>query len=416
MNYEFLEELTQKVKDSNISKKEKDIFKNCLYNTFTKTIKEIDDDNIYVITGDIEAMWLRDSTMQILPLMYVDDKKALDIVRRVINRQFFYLNIDSYANAFNESANARHWADDDNDICDWVWERKYEIDSIALPMWLLNKYYYRTFDKKTLLDKKEIIEKLIKQIKLEQNHDNSSYLFIRNNDWKMDQLENNGKGSKVSYTKMSWQAFRPNDDVCKYHYNIPGNLLISKALEDASEIWKEFDIDLSNSMLNLSKEIREGIEEFGTYNHEKYGKIYAYEVDGLGNYELIDDANMPSLLSMPFFGIDNEIIRNTRKFILSKDNRYFYEGEYFYGIGSSHTPEGYIWHLAIANELLTSNDIEDKEKLLKLMADSDADTGLMHESFYKDNPKEYTREFFSWANSMYFLSVLDLITQKIDKK
>lgn len=407
MKFEFLDSLVEKVnKKSFLTDKQKRIFEKTLYNTFTKTIME-DENGLYIITGDIQAMWLRDSTLQVLPLIYVDDKEADLILKKTIERQFFYLNKDAYANAFNQRSNGRHWAKDDNDLSDWVWERKYEIDSIAFPLFLLNKYIEKTSDKSILDENLEIIDKLLDQIILEQNHKNSSYYFVRNNDWPNDQLENEGHGRPTKEIGLTWSAFRPSDDACYYHYNVPGNILLYLELEKIAKYID--DKNLNQKTIELAKTIKDAIYKYAVFEDEAYGKIFAYEIDGFGNKLMIDDANLPNLLSLKYFGLDDEISKNTRNFVLSEKNPYFYEGKYAKGLGSSHTKKGHVWHIALLTEVLVTDDIEKKKELLEIIENTDAGTFLMHEGFDPDNPEDFTREFFSWANSMFVLAILQMI-------
>ena len=324
MKFEFLDKLIEKVNQSFLSDKQKKIFEKTLKNTFTKTISE-DENGLYIITGDIEAMWLRDSTLQVLPLIYVDDIEADYILKKTIERQFFYLDIDPYANAFNQGPNGRHWAEDDNDLSDWVWERKYEIDSIAFPFFLLNKYIEKTSDKSLLEENLDLIDRLLDQIILEQNHENSSYYFIRNNDWPNDQLENQGHGRPTKEIGLTWSAFRPSDDACYYHYNVPGNILLYLELENLGNLMEEEG--LKSKTLKLAETIKDAVYIHAVYTDPDYGDIFAYEVDGFGSKLLIDDANLPNLLSLKYFGLDDEISKNTRNFVLSEKNPYYYQGK-----------------------------------------------------------------------------------------
>ena len=119
---------------------------------------------------------------------------------------------------------------------------------------------------------------------------------------------------------------------------------------------------------------------------------------------MLDDANIPSLLSAPYIGyIDsvNQTYQNTRKFLLSEDNPYYFEGKYAKGIGSRHTPDQYVWHMALVMQGMTSDDKEEKRELLEMLAATDADTGYLHEGFDVNDPKQYTREWFTWPNSLF---------------
>ena len=157
-------------------------------------------------------------------------------------------------------------------------------------------------------------------------------------------------------------------------------------------------------MNELADEIEEGIKKFAVSE-----RGFAYEVDGLGNSLFIDDANVPSLLSLPYLEVcapDDELYLKTRYRVTSEANPYFFAGAAATGIGSQHTPEGYIWPIAIAMQALTSTSTTDLDRVLDLLEGNDANTGMMHESFHKDDSTRFTREWFSWADMTYLELVL----------
>ena len=164
------------------------------------------------------------------------------------------------------------------------------------------------------------------------------------------------------------------------------------------------ECDLTKEILTLKKQITEGIKKYGTFEHEQFGKVYACEVDGFGNRKVMDDANIPSLISAPYLGYldsKDEVYQNTRKMLLSKENPYYFEGKFAKGIGSPHTPDNFIWHLALSMQGLTSNNKTEMSEILDMMINTDGDTGFMHEGFNSDNPKEFTRPWFTWSNSLF---------------
>lgn len=416
---EIVKELTSKVKESDdLSPDIKKIFEKAINNTFTTTMKETERGDVFVITGDIEAMWLRDSSGQIRPLFYVDSKEADELIRKVLKRQIFCLDKDIYANAFNQSASGRSWSDKDITDFDspWVWERKYELDSLCYVMEVAYMYYEKTHDK-TIFDEKfiEVLEKIVDLIKLEQNHENSTYEFERPDPWaSSDSLRNGKRGTEVALTGMSWTGFRPSDDSCLYQYLIPSNAFATVALKRLAKALRhaEIRLDLCEKMCDLACEIDQAIREYGIIEDEDFGEIYAYETDGLGSYNLMDDANIPSLLSLPYLGyVDKKdpIYKNTRAFILSDKNKNYFEGKAAKGIGSDHTPKDYIWHLALAMELMTADSREDMDRILAYFEKTHAGKHLMHEGFDKDDSSKYTRDWFSWANSIFVEAVLRYI-------
>ncbi|WP_127492506.1 glycoside hydrolase family 125 protein [Paenibacillus glycanilyticus] len=387
------------------------LFKNCFPNTLETTTKLLDDGTTFVITGDIPAMWLRDSVEQVMHYVPFakDDADLQRIIGGLIKLHMRNIVIDPYANAFNEMANDWHWnTDDKTDMSPWVWERKFELDSICFSMRLAFAYWKETgradiFD----ADFKVAMRAAVDLWKREQHHfERSPYRFERDNGIMTDSLMNDGIGMPVNYTGMIWSGFRPSDDACDFHYNIPDNMFAVVTLRQMREI-AEFvfrDLSFEKEMAKLEREINHGIQLYGIYRHPEFGPIYAYETDGFGNYCLMDDAGTPGLISIPYLGYvdgDDPIYRNTRRFALSKENPFYYEGTAAKGIGSPHTPPGYIWHMALSMQGLTAKTDEEMLDMIAVLEATDADTGFMHEGFHSDDPSVFTRKWFAWSNSLF---------------
>lgn len=416
----FLNEQTARVMDKLGNTKLAKMFDNCYRSTMETTVQACEDGTTFVITGDIPAMWLRDSSAQVTHYIAhaAESEAVMEMIEGLIRRQMRYILIDPYANAFNLEANGHCYSKDEEDQNPWVWERKYEVDSLCNPLHLAYRFWKKT-GKTGWAD--ETFHKAAKAIvdlwKVEQNHETDSpYLFRRENCVPSDTLTREGKGSLTGYTGMTWSGFRPSDDACEYGYLVPANLFAVRALAELAEMAEALlqDNALRDEATALAKEIQKGIETYGMVIHEKYGKMYAYETDGLGNYNLMDDANVPSLLSLPYLGCcskDDPIYLNTRNFILSKENPYYYEGTHAKGIGSPHTPPRYIWHIALVMQALTATDKQEIEELIKMLENTDGGTGFMHEGFHCDKPEEFTRDWFAWANSVFS----DLIQQYADQ-
>lgn len=396
------------------------LFKQCFPNTLETTTRLLDDGTTFVFTGDIPAMWLRDSSAQVrhyLPLA-AEDKELQRIIEGLVRRQIFYIGIDPYANAFNEEDNDNRYEEDLTELNPWVWERKYEIDSLCYPIQLSYLYWKETgltslFDEAYLRTMKTIVSLW----RTEQRHfEQSPYRFARTTGPKSDTLRNNRMGMPVNYTGMTWSGFRPSDDACTFGYLIPANMFASVVLDYMAEIADSAygDAQLQAAALELKEEIDYGIETYGIYRHPEFGDMYAYETDGFGNYNLMDDANVPSLLAIPYLGYadsDNPIYVNTRKFILSKHNRYYYEGKHAKGIGSPHTPHRYIWPIGLSMQAITSTDDAEIAQLLQMIMSTDAGTGYMHEGFHVDDPEQFTRPWFAWANSLFAELVYKLMKE-----
>jgi len=390
-------------------------FQACFANTWVTTVKQLPDGTTYLLTGDIPAMWLRDSVAQVRPYLVLAEKdpEIAQMISGLVERQFQYICLDPYANAFNEAANGAGHQDDQTKMSPWIWERKYEIDSLCYPIQLSYLLWKATGDASHF---NETFVKGVKEIlhlwEVEQNHEQSPYVFERETWRKEDTLINNGKGAPVGLTGMTWSGFRPSDDACLYGYLIPANMFAVVVLNYLQEIFTDIlkGENLIPQITKLRKEIQTGIETYGKVKSSHGDTIYAYEVDGKGGYQIMDDANVPSLLSAPYLGYCDEqdpTYLATRQVLLSQENPYYYEGEYALGIGSSHTPKHYVWPIALAMEGLTTPHKAEKKRILDLLVACDGGTNLMHEGFHVDDPKQYTREWFSWANMMFCELVMD---------
>ena len=385
-------------------------FKNCFLNTIETTVAKLDDGGYFVITGDIPAMWLRDSASQLSHyIRYANEDEDLkEIIRSVIAKHAYYINIDPYANAFNAVPNSKSHKDETDFYHDLIWERKYEVDSLCASIYLAYQYYMQTLDASIFTEEfHDMLEVIIAVFKLEQNHfQESRYFFNRTDCPETDTLPNGGKGNEVAFTGMTWSVFRPSDDRCVYGYLVPSNMMAVCALKKAAELLNAGyeDTRLESECRSLAFDIDEGIKTHGVYEHEKFGKIYAYEVDGKGDVRLMDDANSPSLLSAPYLGYaekDDEIYLNTRKFILSQSNPWYFEGSVAKGVGSPHTGLDKIWHIALTMQALTSLDEAEIKECINMLTTTHAGTFLMHESFNKNDDTDFTRPWFAWANSLF---------------
>lgn len=347
----FMEDITQKCGDIHADWAKN--FTAAFANTLLTTVKKQNDGTTFLLTGDIPAMWLRDSTAQVRPYLVIakEDEELADMISGLVKKQFFYINIDPYANAFNEEANGAGHQTDHTKMNDWIWERKYEIDSLCYPIQLAYLLYKNTgktdqFNQSFI----EGIKKILDVFKTEQDHEHSPYTFVRDTTRKEDTLINDGRGAKTAFTGMTWSGFRPSDDTCRYGYLVPSNMFAVVVLGYVEEIFQTIldDKEIVQQTQKLKKEIQEGIQNHGRTVNQKGQTIYAYEVDGMGNATVMDDSNVPNLIAAPYLGYcseQEEDYLQTRRTLLSKENPYFYEGKYAKGIGSSHTPEKYVGRL-----------------------------------------------------------------------
>lgn len=392
-----------------------EIFEKCYKNTLQTTVKKLTDGTSFVLTGDIPAMWLRDSTAQVMPYLTVakEDQELRKVLTGLVKRQITCILVDPYANAFNETENGASYHLDETKRHPLVWERKYEIDSLCYPIQLAYKLWQETGETNHLdVDFFKAVEIIVELWITEQHHEEKSeYRFERDTWRKEDTLDRQGRGPVHGYTGMTWSGFRPSDDACLYSYLIPANMFAVVVLGYLAEILQELQptSDLLTSVVTLQGEIKNGIETFGVVKNAAGEKVYAYEVDGLGNYSIMDDSNVPSLMSAPYLGycdVEDQLYQKTRGTLLSSENPYFYSGKYAQGIGSSHTPENYIWPIALSIQGITAKTKTEQEEIIKTLVATTGGTDLMHEGFDVDNPANFTRDWFSWANMMFCQLVL----------
>jgi hypothetical protein len=366
---------------------------------FTRTLTYLPDGSPFIITGDIPAMWLRDSTFQVKPLLHSNHPDVIELLIQVSKSQIRLFLIDPYANAFNPEPNGNCWHKDFPDQSPWVFERKFELDSWAAILHLarmIKETYGR--DDHMQIEYEQALNLMVDLAIKEQKHDRTSYRLIRENLVPHDSLSHDGYGAPIGYTGMVYSAFRPSDDACTYGYLVPSNLFFLRELKGLSEKY------LTPRVQKLITEVTLGIENFAIIDGR-----FAYEVDGLGNSLLIDDANVPSLLSLPYLEITSKSERTyqaTRKAILSTENPFYFVGKNAQGIGSQHTPAHHIWPISIAIQALTDASSDVMEKSLQLLENNDAGTGNMHESFNANDDQIFTREWFSWADMTYVELVL----------
>lgn len=416
-NYQAVDALVAQVKQHFADQpKVGKIFERFMTTTLQTTAKIGPDGSVFVITGDIPAMWLRDSVCQFRPFVGVarQEPGIRAILEGLIQKQVECILTDPYANAFNESANGKGFQQDKTDMKPELWERKYEIDSLCYPIQLSYLFWKNAgvtahFTQKWLQAAKKVVE----VFRTEQYHEEKSpYTFERTDCVFTDTLSRQGKGALVkSGIGLIWSGFRPSDDACVYGYLIPSNMLACVVLGYLSEIAQTVygDAAFAEQTKEFSQSLRAAIE---AYAHvPMMDGVYAYEVDGFGQYLVMDDANLPSLLSMPYFGYcrkDDPNYLKTRQLILSDANPYYYEGKSLRGIGSPHTPARYVWHMAVAMQAITSQDPAERERLLQMLVQTDAGTEMMHESVHADDPQQYTRPWFSWANSVFCELVMEM--------
>lgn len=402
------------------------MFENCFPNTLDTTVRyRLTDgkDDTVVYTGDIHAMWLRDSGAQVWPYVQLANKdEALrKMIAGTIRRQFKCIIIDPYANAFLDphDPNPDHqWMSDMTDMKLELHERKWEIDSLCYPL-RLAYHYWKTTGDASVFDEfwLQAIENIVKTFKEQQRKDGvGPYKFQRKTERQLDTLNNNGLGNPVKPVGLIVSSFRPSDDATTFQFLIPSNFFAVTSLRKAAEILSAVNkkTDLAQECSDLADEVETALKKYATYNHPKYGTIYAFEVDGFGNQYLMDDSNAPSLLSLAYLGdvdVNDPIYQNTRKFVWSEDNPYFFKGTAGEGIGGPHIGYDMVWPMSIMMKAFTSQNDEELKACIKMVMDTDNEMGFIHESFNKNDPSDFTRAWFAWQNTLFGELILKTVNE-----
>ena len=401
------------------------IFENCYPNTLDTTVNHYQKNGkpyTYVITGDIDAMWLRDSSAQVFPYLSLvkEDEKLKNLLKGVINKQVEFVLLDPYANAFyDDNQKVSEWKNDFTEMKPGVHERKWEIDSLCYVM-RLSYHYWKTTGDASIFDEdwKNAMLLILKTFREQQRKENKgSYKFQRGNGNPLDTQFGGGYGNPTHKNGLIHSMFRPSDDATFYPYLISSNMFAVVSLRQISEIFATHfsSLNIDNQFIELANEVDEAIKNYAIFERKDFGKIYALEIDGFGNALFMDDANVPNLLSIPYLGYTSyhdEVYKNTRKFSLSTANPWFNEGKFAKGIGGPHVGENKIWPLGLIMQALTTDDDEEIFYCLKTLKNTHSGTGFIHESFDVNNPKDFSRSWFAWANTLFGELILHLYEKK----
>ena len=396
------------------------MFELCYPNTLDTTVtfgSRSGKPDTFIITGDIGAMWLRDSSAQVdayLPFCK-DDPHLAEMIAGLIHRQAACILIDPYANAFQKDASkpSAH-SKDRTEMRPGVFERKWEVDSLCYCMKLAYRYWKVTRDNATFdAEWQKAMRLAVATFRDQQRKDGQgSYQFIRG---RADGPT--GYGSETKPTGMICARFRNSDDNTAYQFNISDNLFAVTSLRQLAEMSDALmpGDPLSAECRSLAREVEQGIKQFGIVDDPKWGKVYAYECDGLGHTLLMDDAGIPGQLSIPYFspGLDNDpVVLNTRRYALSPDNPWFFRGVAAEGLGSVHTGKDKVWPLGLMMRAITSKDDAEITACLGMLKNSSAGTGFVHESFNKDDPTKFSRKWFAWANNLFGETIIKVLQEK----
>lgn len=403
------------------------LVENCLPNTLDTTVYPGTFDNrpdTYVVTGDIDAMWLRDSSAQVWPYLRFarQDPRLRALLEGVVRRQARMILLDPYANAFTRTTTDAPlpWAvNDRTEHRPGVAERKWEIDSLCFPIRLAYGYWQATgdtapFDAEWRAAADAILRTFTEQ---QRKHSPGPYSFQRKAESPYDTQGLSGFGNPARPNGMIFSMFRPSDDACIYPLFVPANLFAANALVQLADlaVHAAGDTALAARAADLRKEVAQATAQHGRVHHPQLGEIWAYEVDGYGGQLLMDDANAPGLVTLAYLGIcpvNDAVYQRTRAFALSSANPYFFRGTAAEGVGGPHIGLNSIWPMSIMYRAFTSTSDAEIRQCLRWLRDTTAGTGFMHESFHKDNPSEFTRSWFAWANTLFGELMLTLADQK----
>ncbi len=400
------------------------MFGNCFPNTLDTTVDFSvvnGRPDTYVITGDIDAMWLRDSSAQVwpyLPLM-AEDPQLQQLIAGVINRQTRCVIKDPYANAFYKDANkVSEWRSDLTDMKPGVHERKWEVDSLCYTIRLAHGYWQATGDTAPFDHTwREAIRAILRTFREQQRKTGKGpYHFQRRTETQTDTVAGRGYGNPGKPVGLICSMFRPSDDATLFPYLIPANFFAVVSLRQVADMLEKIlhDTALAGECRSLADEVESALRKHAVVHHAQLGAVYAYEVDAYGNYYCIDDGNVPSLLSLPYLGavpVGDNIYQHTRQLVLSSANPYYCQGQAANGPGGPHVGMDMIWPLGLIVQGLTSTKDAEIRQCLVTLQKTHAGKGFMHEAFHKDDPDHFTRPWFAWANTIFGELVLKTFNQ-----
>jgi hypothetical protein len=390
------------------------LFANCFPNTLDTTVETGTLDgkpDTAVITGDIPAMWLRDSSAQVWPYLPLarKDQQLRAMLEGLIRRHARCILIDPYANAFLAKLDAPPINSSPEDLADQkpgVAERKWELDSLCYAIRLSHGYWKQTGDTLPFdAQWKQAMELAVATMHEQQRkHGDGPYKYLRTTRIATETVPGKGYGNPVNPIGLIASTFRPSDDACTFLFLIPSNLFAVTSLRQLAELANGVlnDHALATDAYSFAEEVENALRQYGTAVTQN-GTIWAYEVDGYGGQVLMDDAGIPSLLGLPYLrsSPDSALYQRTREFVWSGRNPWFSRGTAGEAIGSPHIGKGMIWPMSQITYALTSNSDAEILRMLNLLKSAAASTGFIHESYFKDDSSKFTRAWFAWANTLF---------------
>ncbi|KAI0721887.1 Six-hairpin glycosidase-like protein [Cerioporus squamosus] len=422
-------DMKARLKDPDLAR----LFENAFPNTLDTTVKYFNttENLAFIITGDITAQWLRDTANQFAHYhtLLSQDKELATLVKAVINNEARYVSEYPYCGAFQpppESGLApthNDWADGvtvnppvNNQT---VFECKYEIDSLCGFLKLSRSYYQSTKDASFMNENWFTAIDQIFRVIWEQSQStfDEDYNFISYYNWTggngalSPAVPNHGNGEPKLYTGLVGTHHRPSDDLSTFAYLTPANAMLSVELTHLADV-----LDAAKQAHNVSKLARQYSSTISKaiWDTTVVNNVFAYETNGFGGRYVMDDANVPSLLSLPYLGFldkKHPAYVKTRKVLLSRNNPYYAAGKNFSGIGGPHVDAYHPWPMSQISAIFGTDDDGEILNSLYLIANNTAGLGLIHESVAIYD-QTFTRPWFAWANSYFAEMLLDLAQRK----
>lgn len=407
---QYLEQTQRRIGDQEIRR----LFVNCFPNTLDTTVEAGTLDgkpDTAVITGDIPAMWLRDSSAQVWPYLAFakEDPHLREMLEGLVRRHARCILIDPYANAFLATMNTPPINSSPEDLADQkpgVAERKWELDSLCYAIRLAHGYWKQTGDTRPFdAQWKQAMQLVMATLRTQQRkHGEGPYKYLRTTKIATETVPGEGYGNPVNPVGLIASTFRPSDDACVFLFLIPSNLFAVTALRQLAELASAVlgDQPLALDASSLATEVERALNRYGTAPTPQ-GTIWAYEVDGYGGRVLMDDAGVPSLLGLPYIksSPDPELYQRTREFVWSERNPWFFRGTAGEAVGGPHIGKDMIWPMAQITYALTSNSDAEIRRMLVMLKSAAAATGFIHESYFKNDAARFTRAWFAWANTLF---------------
>lgn len=418
---------------SNITKRMKSaklatLFRNTFPNTLDTTVMIAGSNDSFVITGDIDAMWLRDSTNQVLPYVPFasQDENLTHFLHGLVLRQLRSVVIDSYANAFNVDANGNGHPNDlrKPPMTPSVFEGKYEIDSLCSVLKLAFEVVNATGVSFLVPEATLVVDAVDRILTTFEEQQESTAMQNGHYPYEFFRIATLDSYPRlpVNFTGLVRSAFRPSDDRTVYDFLIPANAMLVVSVQQIVFVIEELMQAEGSESLNLTfhdlkRRAKALQEEVGGALREAQlvtnsAGVFAYEIDGFGHFNLMDDANVPNLLSLPHLGFETPWYSNIRQWVLSSENPWYFEGTAGRGVGSPHTGADMIWPMSVIMQALTSTNDTEIVECLEILLVSANNTGFMHESFNKNNVAVYTRPWFAWANTLFGSLITTLAQNK----